>query len=136
MAPSTHNNVVIRAHQGVASIIVVLVLGLVAVGASVALLAFSAQRIKLAVYAAQSSAARSAVWGCVDELLIWYNVNETYVPVAIVTGQGSCNAAVSVNAGTADALVTTTQGDVSYGVRLTFTTNPIAVLTIAEESPL
>lgn len=136
MAPSAHNNVVIRAHQGVASIIVVLVLGLVAVGASVALLAFSTQRIKLGVYAAQSVAARAAVWGCVDELLIWYNVNDVYAPTAIVTGQGTCNAAVSVNAGTADALVTATQGDASYGVHLTFSTNPIAVLTLVEEVSL
>lgn len=136
MASSTHDNVMTRTHQGVASIVVVLVLGLVAVGASVALLAFSAQRIKLGVYAAQSSAARAVVWGCVDELLIWYNVNDTYAPVAIVTGQGTCNAAVSVNAGTVDALVTATQGDVSYGAHLTFTTNPIAVLTVAEEIAL
>ncbi|MEK7529806.1 MAG: hypothetical protein AAB570_02685 [Patescibacteria group bacterium] len=125
-----------RTRQGVASIVVVLILGLVAVGASVALLAFSTERVKLSVYAAQASAARAAVWGCVDELLIWYNVNDVYAPNEIITAQGTCNAIVSVNAGTADALVTTTQDDVLYGVHITFSTNPIVVLTVAEDVSL
>lgn len=119
----------VRTPHGIASMIIVLMLGVVALGASVALLASSTAQIELGIHEYDASAARSSVWGCLDELLVHYNIDDQYAPTTIVTDDSTCNVTVTAPG---NALITQVYGSDHYGIRVFYTTDPIAVTSITE----
>ena len=122
-------------HQqsGVTLIFVVLLLGIVALTASIVLLRVGIDHVAADIDRRDAQIARQGVYSCLEEVLIWYNVDTDYSESSIVTEVATCSASItSPTASTREATLTVIEGDAEYGIVASFDIDPIAVNSIQE----
>ena len=122
-------------HQqsGVTLIFVVLLLGTVALTASVVLLRVGIDHVSADIDRRDAHIARQGVYSCMEEMLIWFNVDTDYSESSIYTEVATCSVSItSPTADTRDAAITVMEGDVEYGIVANFDIDPVAVNSIQE----
>lgn len=119
--------------KGTVLFFTVLVLG---TASAIALLALSRAGIDTfsdAEAQSRSLVVRENLFGCMDEVLIQFQVDPDFGETEIETVDAECDAVITTPLyGERDVVLTLTEGDVTRGVRVEFTLEPFAVTRVIE----
>jgi hypothetical protein len=84
----------------------------------------------------QASVVRAKTYGCLDEALIWLQVDANFAETSVTTGDATCTLTITTPvAGQRLVAVRYTENDLSYGLNVTVTDDDIDILSITPTLP-
>ncbi len=120
--------------RGVVLIYVVLILGSVSLAALAMLARSGIHAFVDATESATSFSVRTEVFGCLDEVLVHLQGDDTFAPPTVATGYATCQLAVTTPvSGEREVTVTLTEGLITRRIIADITLDPFAVTRVAEE---
>lgn len=120
--------------RGVIMVFLVLIIGSVSLASAAILARGSLGGLVDAASQNDAFATRAEILGCLDEVLIHMQKDDTYAPETVFVGSATCDLAVTTpGAGQRSISLTLTEGDVTRRLKADVTLSPFAVTQVVED---